>query len=441
MGEVRAVRVHPGRLAGRLRVPGDKSISHRALLIGALAGGAEVAGLAPSGDVRSTAGALRAMGVTVDLAEGPEGLHGTVAGRPGAAVGDLDCGNSGTAMRLLAGVAASLPATTTLVGDHSLSRRPMERVAAPLRQMGAHVATADGGTPPLVVQGGDLRPTTYESPVASAQVKSCVLLAAVGAGIEATVRSPLVSRDHTERMLRGLGLRVDTVVEQDGTEVVTVHPGELRRGSRIDVPGDPSSAAFWLVAGCLGEHEVVVDGVLANETRLGVVEVLRRMGASVELADVEQVAGEPVGRVVARAGEVAGGIVVEGRTVVDAIDELPILALAGAMSAEGLEVRDAEELRAKESDRITATAQALGALGIEMQERPDGYLVHGCQRPGPGTVHADGDHRIAMTACIAATLGTGPVEVTGFEAVATSYPTFLDDLARLGGVAEVLDAD
>lgn len=439
---IRRVRVHPGALGGRLQVPGDKSISHRALLLGALSGAARVRGLAPSGDVLSTAAALRQMGVQIDLEPDAAGmLAGRVVGRPVPTDEPLDCGNSGTGMRLLAGVCASLDGTSTLIGDHSLSSRPMERVAVPLRLMGATVTTSQGGTPPMTIRGGALDAVTYESPVASAQVKSCILLAAAGSPCGAVVVSPMPSRDHTERMLRGLGLRVETVIDEQGREIVALSPGLLQRDAEFSVPGDPSSAAFWLVAGCLGEREVIVEGVSVNPSRVGVVDVLWSMGASATIEDVRDAAGEPVGRIVARPGSVAGESVVSGRRVVDAIDELPILALAGAMSAGGLEVRDAQELRTKETDRITATARSLGALGITVHERPDGYLVPGGQRPGPGVVHAQGDHRIAMTAAIAATLGTGPVEIDGFEAVATSYPTFLDDLIRLGGTCEVLDDD
>lgn len=435
---VRRVRVHPGPLAGRVRVPGDKSISHRSLLLGALVGDARVTGLAPSGDVRSTASALRAMGVRVELQQDDDGLHGTVVGRPSGPSGVLDCGNSGTGMRLLAGVCAATPGMWRLVGDHSLSARPMERVAAPLRQMGATVTTTDAGTPPIVVEGGLLQPLDWTSPVASAQIKSCILLAAAAANVRVSVTSPLPSRDHTERMLGMIGATIEWRSENDGTEWVQYEPSKLVTEAAFDVPGDPSSAAFWLVAAAVGDGAIEVDRVTTNPTRIGVVDVLRSMGAAVEVVD-EESGGEPTGRLRSSPGDVPGGVVVAGRTVVDAIDELPILALAGALSRDGIEVREAEELRAKESDRITATAETLGALGIEVQERPDGFVVPGGQRPGPGHVDARGDHRIAMTAAVAGTLGTGPVEIDGFDAVATSYPTFLDDLAALGGRHEVLD--
>lgn len=435
------VRIHPGPLGGHLRVPGDKSISHRALLLGAIAGDARVTGLAPSGDVASMASVLQQLGIHVELVSAPDGmLQGRVHGTFRPTDEHLDCGNSGTAMRLLIGTCAAIAGTSTLVGDHSLGRRPMERVAIPLRMMGADVRTDSGGTPPVVVVGGQLRSITYVSPVASAQVKSAIMLAAAAAGVEVTVISPTASRDHSERMLRMLGAEVVTGLDDEQREVVVFTPRALRRDVTFDVPGDPSSAAFWLVAGVLGGREVVIDDVSCNPTRVGVVDILRRMGAQVGL-DARETDGEPVGVLRSAGSALAGGVVVSGRTVVDAIDELPILALAGALSRDGLEVRDAAELRTKESDRITATARSLGALGITVHERADGYLVPGGQRPGPGVVDADGDHRIAMTAAIAATVGTGPVDIAGFESVATSYPTFLADLSRLGGSHEVLDDD
>ncbi len=456
------VRIHPATLRGEVRVPGDKSLSHRALLVGALIGERiAVSGVAPSGDVASMAACLRRLGAEVALApawkaedaDGADGADGADEGRvaaPGSLAGTvrgplvepsdvLDCGNSGTALRLLAGVVAGIDGISVLTGDASLRRRPVDRVAAPLRAMGAHLDARDGGRrPPLVVRGGRLTAIAYDSPVPSAQVKSCVLLAGLAADGQTTVRSPLVSRDHTERLLGYLGVAVARSEEADGREVVRLTPGPLRPRP-IAVSGDPSSAAFWLVAAAAGAGEVRIPGVCANPTRLGVVAALTAMGGEVAVEARGEVAGEPVADLAA-APVALTGAELAGRTVVDAIDELPVLALAGAASRDGLVVRDAAELRVKESDRIATLAAALRAVGLEIDERPDGYRVPGGQRPGPGTVHAHGDHRIAMTAAIAGVLGTGPVEVTGFAAVATSYPTFLRDLVRLGGTVEVLDA-
>ncbi|MEX1177807.1 MAG: 3-phosphoshikimate 1-carboxyvinyltransferase [Nitriliruptor sp.] len=435
------VRIHPAELDGEVAVPGDKSLSHRALLFSAFSDSpVRVTGLAPSGDVASSAAALRTMGATVTLEAGPDGgLSGIVHGPLGEPDDVVDCGNSGTSLRLLAGIAAGIDGVTVLTGDASLRRRPVDRVAIPLMQMGARLDARDGGhRPPLVIRGGDLVGTEYLSPVASAQVKSAVLLAGLRARGMTTVTSPLPSRDHTERLLAHLGHPVGREVYRDGTEVVTVEP--LVRGlipADIAVARDPSSAAFWLVAAACGAGSVTATGVCANPLRLGIVAALRRLGADIEVTDRGVAAGEPLADLAAHPASLTGAVL-QGQLVVDAIDELPVLALAGACSADGLEVRDATELRVKESDRIAVLATALRSLGLEVEERPDGYRVPGGQRPGPGTVEAHGDHRIAMTAAIAAVIGTGPVEITGFGAVATSYPTFLDDLVRLGGRADVL---
>jgi 3-phosphoshikimate 1-carboxyvinyltransferase len=433
------VRVHPAPLAGTVRVPGDKSLSHRALLLGALVGEpVAVSGLAPSGDVASSAGALRTMGATISLLPDEHGaLHGTVTGPLGEPTDVIDCGNSGTSMRLLAGIAAGIDGLSVLTGDASLRRRPVDRVAVPLTAMGARIDARDGGQrPPLVIRGGRLRAIAHSSPVASAQVKSCVLLAGLRAEGTTSVTSPLVSRDHTERLLGYLGADVEHVEHEDGSEVARVRPSTLT-ARPIEVASDPSSAAFWLVAAAVGQGAITVPGVCANPTRLGVITALQTMEADVEVTALGDRSGEPVADVTVTPGEL-GGASLGGRTVVDAIDELPVLALAGAMSRDGLEVRDAAELRVKESDRIATLSAAFAALGLDLEPRPDGYHVPGRQRPGPGTVHAHGDHRIAMTAAIAGTLGTGPVEVTGFHAVASSYPTFLADLRSLGGQVEVL---
>jgi 3-phosphoshikimate 1-carboxyvinyltransferase len=438
------VVVHPGALAGTVAAPGDKSLSHRVLLVAALCeGGADVSGVSPAEDVMSTAGALRSLGAQVTLAPTPDGdLAGTVSGPLRAGGPPLDCGNAGTGMRLLAGVAAGLEGETTLVGDPSLSRRPMDRIAVPLRRMGAEVTgQGDRVLPPLTIRGGHLHGIDYVSPVPSAQVKSCVLLAGLRASGTTTVRSPLPSRDHTERLLRHLGVEVDSVEEGDGSECVTVHPSPLRSRA-LHAAGDPSSAAFWLVAAAVAGTSVRVDGVCTNPGRTGFLEVLAALGASVARHDEREWSGEPVADLAVAADGLDGACEIDGRRVVDSIDELPILALAGAMSAGGLRVDDAAELRVKESDRIDTLAAAFGALGLDITVRPDGFTVPGGQRPaGGGTIDAHGDHRIAMTAAIAATISLRPVTITGFAAVPTSYPAFLRDLAHLGGRAEILDEE
>jgi 3-phosphoshikimate 1-carboxyvinyltransferase len=444
------VTVHPGPLAGEVVVPGDKSLSHRALLLGSLVGTpVAVTGVAPSGDARSTAGALQVLGATVDLAPDADGnLAGTVTGPLREADDVLDCGNAGTGLRLLAGVVAGIDGLAVLTGDASLRRRPMGRVVQPLRLMGAEIDGRDGGSrPPLTIRGGRLAGITWESSIASAQVKSALLLAGLAATGPTTVVSPARSRDHTERLLRHLGVDVGSPSGVQGPEIVTVVPGPLQ-GDRIEVSGDPSSAAFWLVAAAIAGTEVRLPGVCVNPRRTGVIEVLRALGADVSLDNQRDVCGEPVADLVVAGGSagtagtagasLAGRAEVAGELVVDAIDELPVLAVAGALSAGGLEVRDAAELRVKESDRIDGIERVGDALGMVVEARSDGFTIPGGQRlAGGGTVDADGDHRIAMAAAIGATVAASPVTIRGFASVPTSYPSFLDHLAALGGRAEV----
>lgn len=439
------VRVHPGPLAGDVVVPGDKSLSHRALILGAMVGTpVTVTGVAASGDVMSTAACLRVLGATIDLHDDADGNRaGVVTGPLAEATDVLDCGNAGTGMRLLAGVVAGVAGLAVLTGDASLRRRPMQRVVAPLRAMGSRVdGRDDGRLPPLTIRGGDLQGVTWESPVASAQVKSCLLLAGLRADGPTTVRSPRRSRDHSERLIRHLGGRIETSDDAgtgDGRpEVVTVTPSALA-GDRIDVTGDPSSAAFWLVAAALAGRPVRLPGVCVNPRRIGVVAVLRDLGAQIDLAHPREVAGEAVADLLLHEGSLDGAATVAGEAVVDALDELPALAVAAAVSTGGMHVDDAAELRVKESDRIAGLEAVFAALGLTVHTRPDGFTVPGGQTiRGGGAVHAHGDHRIAMAAAVGATIATAPVEIAGFASVPSSYPTFLDHFAALGGRAEVL---
>jgi 3-phosphoshikimate 1-carboxyvinyltransferase len=438
------VRIHPSALEGTVHVAGDKSIGHRCLLIGALVDGpVSVSGLAPSADVLATAEALRRLGVRVELAVGTDGrlsgmVHGPVPEAPsGEGPVAIDCGNSGTTLRLLAGLAAGAGRHVVLDGDASLRRRPVDRVAAPLRAMGASMRAREDRLPPLEVLPERLRSVTWASAVASAQVKSAILLAAVAAGVDAVIESPHPSRDHTERMLRDGGVEVITELTAQGREVVRLSAGRPRL-SALAAPRDPSAAAFWHVAAACGAGPLATPDLCLNPGRTGALDVLRTMGAEVSIANERVSNGEPCGDVHVAPGPLSGATV-EGPLVVRCLDELPVLALAGALSADGLEVRDAAELRVKESDRISVLATALRALGIDIEERADGFDVRGGQRPGPGHVDAHGDHRIAMTAAVAAVLGTGPVEISGFSAVGTSYPAFLTDLVALGGRVETID--
>ena len=431
------VRISPATLAGSVHVTGDKSIGHRCLLIGALAeAGVNVSGLPPSADVAASASALRALGVEVELAPEADGrlggrVAGPVRGQDAATVTTIDCGNSGTTLRLVAGLAAGAGRHVVLDGDASLRRRPVDRITAPLSAMGVRTSARDQRLPPLEVLPGRVQEVVWSSPVASAQVKSAVLLAAVAGGVPATVRSPHPSRDHTERMLRHGGIHVATTADAGAGEVVSVTPGRFATGA-LHAPRDPSAAAFWHVAAACGSGTVRTPGLALNPGRTGALDVLRTMGAQVTITGERTLGGEPVGDVAVASGRLTGAEVA-GEMVVRCLDELPVLAVAGAFSDEGLTVRDAAELRVKESDRISVLAATLGALGIVVEESSDGFRVPGGQRPGPGHVDARGDHRIAMTAAVAGALGSGPVTISGFATVGSSYPQFLADLEALGG--------
>lgn len=408
-------------LRGRLRVPGDKSISHRALLLGALADGTSVVrGLSPGDDVARTRAAVEAMGASVDgdrVTGGRRRLH-----EPEDVI---DVGNSGTTMRLLAGVCATVPGVSVLTGDASIRRRPMDRVATPLRQMTADIDGRDGGRlPPLVVRGGDLKGIEYDLPVASAQVKAAVLLAGLVAEGETVLHERVRTRAHTEEMLARFG--ADVVVE-DGGLTTRVRPSAVQPFD-LTVPGDPSQAAFWLVAACLVPgSDVVVDDVYTGPARAGFLEVLARMGAAVS-GEGERLRARHTGPL--QATEIGGD------EVPGLIDEIPVLAVAAA-GAEGTTViHGASELRVKESDRIDTVAAELSAMGAHVEARPDGMVIHG--RPGslqPAQVRSHGDHRLAMALAVAGLAGTpsGQTVVEGWEAVATSYPGFEADLERLCG--------
>ncbi len=429
MSDVRVVS-RGGPLRGRLRIPGDKSISHRALLLNGLAHGrARVTGLLDSADVRSTAACLRQLGVSIE----PDGDGVVVTGRGGALVEPadvLDCGNSGTTMRLLVGVLAGQDLHAVLTGDASLRARPMRRVVAPLRQLGAQLDGAgQGSRAPLSVRGcRPLRAATVSVPVASAQVKSALLLAGLSA--DGPVRVEVgACRDHTERMLVGMGVPVQ--VEEGAATVLGPAVPEARD---VAVPGDISSAAFWLVAGSIVPGaELVLEGVGLNPTRTGVLDVLLRMGADIVVEDRRAVAGEPVGTLVVRHARLQG-TTVGGDEIARLIDEIPVLAVAAA-AAEGETVfRDAAELRVKESDRVATTVAFLSALGATVEARPDGLRVAGGAPLRGAAVDAAGDHRIAMAAAVAAALAAGETTIHGAACVDVSYPGFFIDLeaARAG---------
>ena len=412
-----SLRVEGGRpLRGTIRVPGDKSISHRALILAALAEGISVVrGLSVGADVAGTAAAVTAMGAIVEgdlVTGGRSRLH--------EPAGVVDVGNSGTTIRLLAGLCAGFDWLTVLAGDASIARRPMDRVADPLRRMGARVDGRDGGRlPPITVRGGGLEGIDYEMPVASAQVKSAILLAGLGAEGETVVRESTPTRAHTEEMLVAAGVDVQVV---DG--VVTLRPGPLHP-FELDIPGDPSQAAFWVVAACIVPgSEVVVDDVYLGPARAGFLDVLAAMGA-----DVERVGERSL---LARYSPDLHGTTVEGHQVPGLIDEIPVLAVAAAVADGSTTFEGAGELRLKESDRVATIVSELSALGATVEPTDDGLVVKGGGARGlrGGQVKSHGDHRVAMAMAVAGMAAEGETVVDGWDAVATSYPGFEDDLRR-----------
>jgi 3-phosphoshikimate 1-carboxyvinyltransferase len=420
------VTIHPAApIRGRVRVPGDKSISHRAAIIGAIASGeTRVRGFLHADDCLHTVECLRAFGVTIEEVGGELVISGS-SGRLTAPPRALNAGNSGTTMRLLSGVAAAQPFVTEIDGDASLRRRPMDRVAEPLRRMGATVEARDGMHPPLRISGGDLRGITYELPVASAQVKSAILLAGLFADGDTEIVESVPTRDHTERMLAYCGVHV---IRGSGRTTLTAG---IPQGRLIEVPGDISSAAFLLAgAAALEGSEFTVEDVGVNPTRTGVVDVLRAMGAAVATEFVHERSGEPVGTISTR-GRRLRGVTIAGALIPRVIDELPVLCVLAAAAEGRTVIRDAAELRVKESDRIAVLARGLRTLGAAVAELSDGMEIDGGRLRG-GVVDADGDHRIAMAFAVAGLLAGEPVTVRGAESVQISFPGFFDLLRALG---------
>ena len=418
-----------GQATGRIRVPGDKSISHRSIMLGSLAQGTtEVEGFLEGEDALATLQAFRDMGVVI---EGPHhgrvtihgvGLHGLKA-----PPGPIYLGNSGTSMRLLSGLLAAQPFDTTLTGDASLTKRPMNRVANPLREMGAVIETAAEGRPPMTIRGGHkLKGMDYTLPMASAQVKSCLLLAGLYAEGKTSVTEPAPTRDHTERMLRGFGYPVNV----DGA-TASVESGHALTATHIEVPGDISSSAFFLVAASIAEgSDLVLEHVGINPTRTGVIDILRLMGADITLENEREVGGEPVADLHVRAARLKG-IEIPEALVPLAIDEFPVLFVAAAVAEGRTILRGAEELRVKESDRIQVMADGLLALGVKCEPTPDGIIIDGGSIGG-GEVHGHGDHRISMAFSVASLRATAPIRIHDCANVATSFPNFLALCKQVG---------
>ncbi|MBM4436401.1 MAG: 3-phosphoshikimate 1-carboxyvinyltransferase [Actinobacteria bacterium] len=417
------------RLRGELRVPGDKSITHRALLLGAMARGTSRFGRPGIGaDTRATAAVIEAVGVPFELSGAELVVHGPGLEAWREPDDVLNCMNSGTTMRLCAGVLAARPFHCVLTGDASLRRRPMDRVVQPLRTLGADIrARANGRLAPLALAPAALHGAAMDVEVASAQVKSAILLAAVQASGPTEVRQPAASRDHTERMLRGQGAHLVT-----SATAVRIEPCPRLGPLEMDIPGDISSAAFWITAAALHpDAEVVVRGVGLNPTRTGLLDVLRAMGARVDV-QVERQTPEPMGTVTVRSSNLRA-TTIGGEVIPRLIDEVPLVALLATKAAGTTRVTDAQELAVKESDRLTVTAAILGALGGEVEATPDGFQIAGGAGTGAGEVDAAGDHRMAMLAAVAGVSGAGQVTIRGAQAVDVSYPTFWDDLAALAG--------
>lgn len=420
------------RLAGTLRVPSDKSITHRALMLGALSEEpVSVLSALDSADTAATAAAMQACGADVDglLSEAVTITGCGVRGlRPHPAI---DCANAGTLMRLFAGILVGQTCDhVVLDGDDSLRRRPMARIATPLRAMGASIFTAPGGTPPLVIAGGGLLVAMrHELSVSSAQVKSAILLAGMYADGETWVVEPGPSRDHTERMLSASGVEV----LRDGDAVGVRGPVTSLQLPDMTVPADFSSAAFHLVAGALrGDPEVRLTHVNLNPGRTGLLAVMERMGAHVDVEVTGEMGGEPCGTLVVRRADALRPTEVEAHEIPSMIDELPLVGVLAACATGTTTVRGAAELRVKESDRITAVVNAMRGMGAQAEEHEDGFSVHGDGRLVGGTVDAVGDHRLAMLGAVAGLASTDGVRVDGFEACEVSYPRFARDLASLG---------
>jgi 3-phosphoshikimate 1-carboxyvinyltransferase len=418
-----------GSINGVIELPGDKSISHRYAMIAAIAEGTtKIRNYSTGADCQSTLGCVRALGAEVEKRDGATWIHGSGLDGLRAPADLLDAGNSGSTIRMLSGILAAQPFVTRIGGDESLSRRPMARIMDPLRQMGAVIEARDNRFPPLTIRGAQLQPITYTLPVASAQVKSCVLLAGLFAEGRTTVHEPLRTRDHTELALREFGADVD--VER---LAITVTGRPRLQARELRVPGDLSSAAFFIVAALLVPGSTLtIHSVGLNPTRSTLLDVLVEMGASIKVMDITAAAGELIGDDLVRTSPIRGGLLEKARTAA-LIDEIPVLSVLGAASAEGLMVRDAAELRIKESDRIATIAENFRRMGVSIQVREDGFEVPGRQKFHAAELDSFGDHRITMAFSVAALLADGPCLISGSEAASVSFPEFFATLHRVAG--------
>jgi 3-phosphoshikimate 1-carboxyvinyltransferase len=426
---VNSITIQPAAtVKGSIIVPGDKSISHRSIMLGAIANGiTTVRGFLRGEDNMSTMHAFRAMGV--DIADDGEtiqitgrGLHGL--NEPGDV---LDCGNSGTTIRLITGLLSGQSFFSVVTGDQYLRKRPMKRVVEPLSRMGARITGRNGGTlAPLAIHGGGLTGINYQSPVSSAQIKSSIMLAGLYAEGDTTVTEPSLSRDHSERMFRYFGASLDVL-----SNGVTVRGGVELTGQEVTVPGDISSATFFIVAALITPHaELLIRNVGVNPSRTGAIDILQAMGGDIQLVDSRELSGEPVADILVRFSRLHG-IEISGSVVPRAIDEFPAICIAAARAEGVTTIRDAKELRVKETDRITAMAVNLRKLGIIVSETEDGMDITGAEQLLGGAVDSCGDHRIAMSMSIAALVASSAITVSDIDCVATSFPTFFPLLAEV----------
>ncbi len=421
-------QISPARsVSGAIALPGDKSISHRYGMLASIAEGAsKIRNYSTGADCQSTLACMRALGIGIEKSDGETVIEGKGLDGLSAPVEMLDAGNSGSTIRMLSGILAAQPFETRIGGDESLSRRPMERIMAPLALMGARIEAREDRYPPLTIHGGALQAIDYPLPVASAQVKSCVLFAGLFADGRTVVREPVRTRDHSELALRELGADIES-----SRGVIALRGRPHLQPLELYVPGDLSSAAFFLVAAQLvAEADLVIRGVGLNPTRSALLDFLVGMGAGIRVLDVQQTAGELIGDLRVRKSRVTGGRI-EGALTAALIDEIPALAVLGAASEEGLWVNDARELRVKETDRIATIAENFSRMGLRIDVRPDGFDVPGRQQFHAAELDSFGDHRIAMAFSVAALAADGPCTILGAEAAAVSFPEFFDTLSAI----------
>ena len=427
MSDKKSIVIKPAKtVSGSVRLPGDKSISHRYAMLGGIAEGeTRLENFSTGADCASTLGCLRELGVKWERNGGSVVIHGKGAELqpPDAA---LDCGNSGSTIRMLSGILAGQPFTSELRGDESLSRRPMARIIQPLELMGAKIEAADGGRPPLRVTGSQLRAIDYKLPVASAQVKTSLLFAGLFAEGTTCIEEPIQTRDHGELALQAFGAQVERAMRE-----VSIQGGQRLHGIEAKVPGDISSAAFFLcAAGLFPDSQLVIPDLLLNPTRARLLDVLMGLGIRISIGDLQEQHGELIGTVQVQGGTLKGATIAGGDSAA-LIDEIPVLAAIAPYTSEGIEIRDARELRVKESDRIASVATNLRAMGAEVEEFEDGLRVAGNQKLHGASLDSFGDHRIAMAFAVAALRASGDTEIRAADAAVISYPEFFERLRSL----------